>query len=676
MAEEGSGTPTLAESEREVYPIRVHEVMMQLQAENGLRHRDYKRYRKYLARRLQKTRRAAGVTCGRGRTFVKKEITVDIVSSADHLMVLLLNAERSWSYAMELKDASTLDGQRKLKHVAVSRLSRAARWAGQLQALCQQKCDAQTALETTAYADWMEGLLLMEREHWSEAISKFSSSKLIYQELVNMGSLQDQDVFVTRIEELEPPIRFCRFNSGVDEDTVDADADPFASSPDLSAKFAEMRLKRAATNAAGKSSSGGYSVIFAGQVIPVTDIDLCSLCTVLKASVEKIILHSGGQVSEKSREKDFLTTLGQVDSGLEMVSKLTSSLNSSNGSGPRIAVSSSAGKVGEMKESLSLLKNYFSYQRLFLMLAKNNTVCGELMRDSGFVGLQLHSFSGKSTQPFNSKQDIASAQRVHELAHLFDQRLGLIKDLLLIPGVSAYDLLKIQFGTEEFVCRTLRACYFAECYVVSRKWNEAVALIDHADGLAVTAQEKYTDFCSALDSTNPSEVDQFALFTAAKESMSTAVDGLEELVSSTRARHIATFALISTLPDTSASEEIQVAENDMDNDKKWSIMSRPLQWVEPVNQNEMRKNKATLSTGTPKQTLIVDEIPSGFNAIPCKPVFFDIAGNYIDFPDIDHRAGIVKKRRARGDTADAAEEEESSGGIVGVAKNVFGWFSG
>lgn len=43
--------------------------------------------------------------------------------------------------------------------------------------------------------------------------------------------------------------------------------------------------------------------------------------------------------------------------------------------------------------------------------------------------------------------------------------------------------------------------------------------------------------------------------------------------------------------------------------------------------------------------------------IPCKPLFFDVASNHIDLPDIEHRL----------------EKKKEAGGISGMVK---GWFWG
>lgn len=48
------------------------------QLQNGLRHGDYRRYRQYCSRRLQRVRKSVKFTHGRGKAFLKKEITAEI----------------------------------------------------------------------------------------------------------------------------------------------------------------------------------------------------------------------------------------------------------------------------------------------------------------------------------------------------------------------------------------------------------------------------------------------------------------------------------------------------------------------------------------------------------------------------------------------------------------------
>lgn len=187
------------------------------------------------------------------------------------------------------------------------------------------------------------------------------------------------------------------------------------------------------------------------------------------------------------------------------------------------------------------------------------------------------------------------------------------------------------------------------------------------------ARDKFQNFNAALNSTtDASDTEEFPVFSGYRDSLIPVVESLEDFVAGTRARQVAVHALQT---NTQASPQLKTSSddgNDMDEkedddvgDRIWSMMNRPDQWIEPIDVNAYGKNRNIIASGV-KRIIAVDEIPSGFNAIPCKPVFFDIASNYIEFPDLDERAGIGKRKQ---------KGEEAAGGIVGVAQGLFGWFS-
>jgi signal recognition particle subunit SRP68 len=420
-----------ATSESVKYSLPIHAIVQTLQNENGLRHMDYRRYRHYLTRRLKKVRDTLHFKFGRGKLFVKKELTVTIVNSADHLMILLLSAERAWSYAMELKDASTTDGLHKLKHGSISRLSKAVKWAVQLRSICLEKGDPQTALEATAYADWLYGHLQLQKESWQEALTKLTSAKTIYNELSRVSALGEHEVFQTRIQELEPPIRFCCFNTGAATDSA-VELDILASA-ELKSKFDEIRAKRVVVET--KTDSIEFAISFAGRNIPVEDLDIRSAFSMVQSSKESLLAQSNGATDMKSRDKQFSVALGHINDALSLVSKLTTSLTASSNSSRQIQSST---KVNELKGTLQQLKHYFNYQRLLMLYLKNNEVCSILMNESlSTIGLELH-----STSTAVSEADaVISSQKLQEIAHLFDQKLNIVREILSIPGKAIYKII-------------------------------------------------------------------------------------------------------------------------------------------------------------------------------------------------------------------------------------------
>lgn len=73
------------------------------QREHGMRHRDYARYRAYCARRLARLYETCKLKHGKGK-YVKKKLDVEAIADERALLIPLVQSERAWSYAMELKE--------------------------------------------------------------------------------------------------------------------------------------------------------------------------------------------------------------------------------------------------------------------------------------------------------------------------------------------------------------------------------------------------------------------------------------------------------------------------------------------------------------------------------------------------------------------------------------------
>lgn len=181
------------------------------QAQNGLRHNDYARYRQYCARRLTHIRHAREInfTFGKGKKFVQRELTAEDVTHDRHLQIPLINAERAWATAMEEKaDADTAAG----RHKVLGRLKKAVRWAAELRTLAAARADGHTLLEAEAYASWMRAQFELECDSLEAALASLVSTRQIYEQLGRLASRRQREVFEQRIEEMAPQERQCRYN--------------------------------------------------------------------------------------------------------------------------------------------------------------------------------------------------------------------------------------------------------------------------------------------------------------------------------------------------------------------------------------------------------------------------------------------------------------------------------
>jgi len=198
------------------FNLEIAEFTRNLQSQNGLRHGDYHRYRRFCTRKLHRLRSSLKIQNGRHR--FKKTPIPDDISSVRFVELLVVNAERSWAHAVTLKSEYALgesDSRGKIRHRFIKKFYRAVFWAAQLVELANRACDEQTIFEAEAYHLWLSGLALTEGRKYEEAMAKIHQATDKYTELTK----QSLDVifpngskaYKHRISDLEPVMRVCKY---------------------------------------------------------------------------------------------------------------------------------------------------------------------------------------------------------------------------------------------------------------------------------------------------------------------------------------------------------------------------------------------------------------------------------------------------------------------------------
>mmetsp|Transcript_20440 Transcript_20440/g.20558 ORF Transcript_20440/g.20558 Transcript_20440/m.20558 type:complete len:648 (-) Transcript_20440:69-2012(-) len=628
--------------------LKIHETITTLQNENGLRHQDFMRYRYYLTRKLKIIRKSVGFTFGKGKVYTKREITPEMVTSPTYLLIPLLTAERAWSHASELKDAFTKVGKNKIRNSEVEKFSKAAKWASHLDSLCSEVGDVQTALEASAYSSWMGGQSFLEKEMWSEAVAAFSKAKSIYEELSKLGSLDQQDLFTKRVTDMEPSLRFCRYNVSGSGNVQSGDITAFSANPELQEKLEEMRLKQPEGATQDESRKLGFT--WAARPVLISSEKLQIACTKIKHTLDAMTAKSlsitPSNLTElpadglgKQRNQEYMRVTAAIDDAREIVSDELSKL-----------ALGGEGRLGEAKSELTHIKCFLQCKKQEMLLRRTEEL--------------ITIIEGSR---------VSSEKRVFDLAHLYDQQLKTVREMLSVPGSEEDDLLTLRLSAHEQLLRCTRALYMAECYLVETKWGEGSALIDLADSLVSTVYDRVDDLSEALhssDDTSPQIQEEKTQLAALQSSLT----HLEKQVAGTRCR-IPALALLhasqqNELPSTIGGAETVVCSGSPSDRLAGSLLSRKDEWthltprVEEVARNNLKRSVKTKKTDKVNfGEISVYDIPPAFAPIPCKPVFFDIAFNYIEAPDIDGRAGLASKR-----------EENAPAGLVGAAQSLFGWF--
>jgi len=217
---EATGPPT-----HEPFSVKVFGITKAQQASNGLRHNDHLRYRQYCTRRLRRLRGALRWKNGKGRG--KQVPFPNDFQDARFLEFPLVNAERAWSYGVQLKADNATAGtwQPRWRLHCLRRFTKAVKWAEFLESVCKVHGDQRTQREAEAYTACMAGTLLLEKEEWEEALSKFTRGRKLCEHLALASNQAEALLFKEHSALLTPSIRECRYNLGLGQEEGDADED-------------------------------------------------------------------------------------------------------------------------------------------------------------------------------------------------------------------------------------------------------------------------------------------------------------------------------------------------------------------------------------------------------------------------------------------------------------------
>jgi len=130
--------------------------------------------------------------------------------------------ERGWAYGMQKKgELAALGHYPKRRHTMIRKFRQAVRSANELITLCSKRCDQRTCLEVEGYADMIKGVFYMEQEtKYPQALTHFLKSKKILEGLAKASEVEAQSVFIQAAEELQPSIRFCRYQIEKTQDSA------------------------------------------------------------------------------------------------------------------------------------------------------------------------------------------------------------------------------------------------------------------------------------------------------------------------------------------------------------------------------------------------------------------------------------------------------------------------
>ncbi|KAM9222288.1 signal recognition particle subunit SRP68 [Leptosomus discolor] len=564
------------------------QIVKESQQQHGLRHGDFQRYRGYCSRRLRRLRKTLNFKMGNRHKFTGKKVTEEILSDNRYLLLILMDAERAWSYAMQLKQEANTE-PRKRFHL-LSRLRKAVKHAEELERLCESnRVDAKTKLEAQAYMAYLTGMLRFEHQEWKAAMEAFNKCKTIYEKLANAFTEEQAVLYNQRVEEISPNIRYCAYNIG-DQSAMNELMQMRLRSGGTEGLLAE-KLEALITQTRAKQAATMSEVEWRGRTVPVK-IDKVRIFLLGLADNEAAIVQAE---NEETKERLFESLLSECRDAIQAVREDLKPDQKQR----EHSLENDSGKVS----NIQYLHSYLTYIKLSTAIKRNESMAQSLQK--------------ALLQQQRAEEDGKRTPRPQDLIRLYDIILQNLVELTQLPGLEEDKNFQKEIGLKTLVYKAYRCFFIAQSYVLVKKWSEALVLYERVLKYAREVQSGAGAHTNSL-----------------KE-----LPDVQDLITQVNAeKYSLQAAAILDANDTHETESPSQVKD-----------GKPL--------SERFETFCLDPSLVSKQVSLV-HFPPGFQPIPCKPLFFDLALNHVAFPPLEDKV-----------------EQKAKSGLTGYIKGIFGFKS-
>nr|XP_046265502.1 signal recognition particle subunit SRP68 [Scatophagus argus] len=438
--------------------LEILQIIKESQQQHGLRHGDYQRYRGYCSRRLRRLRKTLGFKMGNRHKFIGKKITVEMLSDSRYLLLVLMEAERAWSYAMQLKQEANTEPRKRFHLLA--RLRKAAKHSEKLEKLCESpNVDAKTKLEAQAYTAYLTGMVEFELQEWKRAMEAFNKCKTIYEKLASAFTEEMAALYRQRVDEISPNIRYCAYNIG-DQNAIN-DLMQMRLTGGGGGMMAE-KLEALITQARTKQAATMSEVEWRGRTVPVK-IDKARIFLLGLADNEAAIAQAS---NEETKEHLYETLLAECRDTIQAVRE---ELKAEAKQRERSSDTDS-GKVS----NLQFLHSYLTYIKLCTLVKRNESMARTLQ--------------AKLKEP--EADENKRGPRPQDLIRLYDIILQSLAELSTLQGLEDDHTFQKEVSLKTLVYKAYRCFFIAQSYVLVKKWSEALVLYERVLKYAKEVQSK------------------------------------------------------------------------------------------------------------------------------------------------------------------------------------------
>jgi len=559
--------------EEKNYSLEILITVKTAQSQHGLRHEDYMRYRQYCTRRLYRLCKSLNFLHGKGKHFTPKKLNVNMVTDPRFLELPLYNAERAWSFAMQLKEEAPENPRAKFR--MRNRLKRAVAYTSELVTLCEATADNRTKLEAEAYHNWMTGNLYLElgeqqEDMWEKARESFKLARTVFGQLGKLAS-DSRELFKQKVREIDASIRFCNYNLGEDQDAqiselIEDSGNSALLQAQIDKVLSETRKKQAETMS---------EVVWNGRTITIKNAKLRN--HILEAvsyllEAENSISQSKAEDNRKAQREKHTVCMDLFEhaflSYTEAINVVRDDIKALKSLEKRTL------KIEAQEEELTFLQQYLQCKKVEATMSRD---------------LQVIDFNNDSLENKGSLKSLTTLIKAYD---------NVIQHVMALSELRYFDEEFVKSSAAQLIYMKAFRCYYkAVSFYMDAKWAEALALFRRTEEYIASSISHYAQCSTPFEN----EVDQ--------------LNALSEKV---RGKKCA------------ANAKAFLEEEKQDNPDQVEMMSQS-NFNILENLENYDKEERALKTGQ------VCEFPPSFKPIPSKPILFDIALSGIDFPNLDHK---------------------------------------
>ncbi|TWU76514.1 hypothetical protein ED733_007561 [Metarhizium rileyi] len=609
--------------------------------DQALLYGDYTTYHDQLAKRLLSSRKKLGIATKNRGKFQKKEKVAagDVSSNNEYVHLLLLTSERAWAQAMSFKSSSSSaqkDISGRTRSHIVSRLNKASQAAHHLVETLSDAASGASAndvLEAKAYAALIRGAMLFEKHNWELCLQSYSVSRVIYSALASTGK---GDLFKDLLSEtIDPSIRYAAYRLKTPR-TV-----PIASIAKQSFPRSDNALVNEITRldpsilAVGDDASkfgdaaenAPRTITWRSREVQIEDAQI-SLAWASVKTAKTNLADNMAQVQDKQPyeiaaqyDEVLMATQDAVDATKQAMDELKAEGVAQ--SDPRM-------------QRLQMTRTAVNYEMISWRIGRNRILTGD--NDGGpeeYKASRRRKVKASKAAEGTVKKEqrelppSKKLAKLKEKVALYDGTLQNVLSIKELPGVAADEALAKKINGYEHYFGALKALSIARSHAITKNAANALALINHANSLIQEASVNLShgdDGDISQQQTSPLSIDVAA----------EAVSFLSSLLDGELQRYRA-IVHMRNLRDA----ELEADKGDFDS----PLVSKLHVYPRRVN---LRK---------------IVEFPPKMELIPVKPIFLDVAWNYIDYPGKTHAPTTTP-----GPVGAAKEEQPKKKGWFGFGR--------